>query len=90
MTTRFPSRKLSVLKVAPMLAIICLGKKETLSPRFIRPFEIIEHIGKIAYKFALPGTSLHNIFYVSMLKKNVLDSSHVLVYRLIQVHEDLK
>ena len=47
------------------------GKKGRLSPRFGGPFKIIERIGKVANKLALPGelSSVQNVFHVSMLKK---------------------
>ena len=55
------------------------------------PFEIIERIGKVAYKLALSPelSSVHNVFHVSMLKKYVSDPSHVLTQDAIEVQEDL-
>ena len=62
-----------------------------MSPRYIGPFEILEIIGKIAYRLALPPNlySVHNVFHVSMLKKYIHDPSHVLEHKPIEVHEDL-
>ncbi|KAL5556962.1 hypothetical protein UlMin_039198 [Ulmus minor] len=79
------------LKVAPMKGVMRFGKKGKLSPRFIGPFEILERIGKVAYKLALPSelAAVHNVFHVSMLRKYVSDPSHVLVSEPIEVREDL-
>ena len=54
-----------------MNGVMRFGKKGKLSPHFIGPFEILERIGEVAYKLALPPSlaSVHNVFHVSMLKK---------------------
>ncbi|KAL5548306.1 hypothetical protein UlMin_003537 [Ulmus minor] len=74
-----------------MKGVMRFGKKGKLSPRYIGPFEILERIGKVAYKLALPSelSAVHNVFHVSMLRKYILDPSHVLVSELIEVQEDL-
>ncbi|KAL5548319.1 hypothetical protein UlMin_003550 [Ulmus minor] len=79
------------LKVAPMKGIMRFRKKGKLSPRYIGPFEILERIGKVAYKLALPPdlSAVHNVFHVSMLRKYVSDPSHVLENKPIDVREDL-
>ena len=66
------------------------GKKGKLSPRYIGSFEIIECIGEVAYRLALPPalSRLHDVFHVSMLKKYFHDPSHVLSYESLDV--DLK
>ena len=59
------------LKVAPLKGVTRFGKKGKLRPRFIGPFEILQRIGKVAYRLALSPdlAAVHNVFHVSMLKK---------------------
>jgi hypothetical protein len=68
------------LKAAPMKGITKFGKKGKLNPHFIGPFEILERIGHVAYRLALPLNlaGVHDVFHVSMLKKYISDSSHVI------------
>ena len=68
------------LKVAPFKGVIRFEKRGKQNPRYIRPYEVLEQIGKAAHRLALPPNlaSVHNVFHVSMLKKYVLDKSHVL------------
>ena len=42
-------------------------------------FEILERVGTLAYKVALPPylSKIHNVFYISTLMKYVFDASHV-------------
>ena len=58
------------LKVSPRTDILRFGKKEKLSPRYVGPYEILEKVGPLAYKLALPKelASIYNIFHVSMLR----------------------
>ncbi len=46
------------------------GKKGKLGPRFIGPYEVIERVGPIAYRLALPLEldKIHYVFHVSMLR----------------------
>ena len=79
------------IKIAPMKGVMRFGKKGKLSPRYTGPFEILERVGKVAYKLALPPelASMHNVFHVSMLKKYVPDPSHVLSQEPVEVQTDL-
>ena len=79
------------LKVSPWRKILRFGQKGKLSPRFIGPYEILECIGPMAYRLALPPelAKLHDVFYMSMLRRYRSDKSHILPVQEIQVHEDL-
>ena len=59
------------LKISPMKGVMRLGKKRKFSPRSVGPYEILQHLGEVAYEFALPvePTYVHPFFHVSMLKK---------------------
>ena len=62
-----------------------------MSPRFIGPNEILERIGPVAYRLALPPelAKLHDVFHVSMLMRYRSNESHILPVQEIQVQEDL-
>ena len=76
------------LKVSPWRKILRFGKKGKLSPRVIGPYEILERIGRVAYRLALPLEliKLHNVFHVSMLRRYRFDGSHILPVQVVQVH----
>ena len=57
-----------------------------LSPRYCGPFEVLERIGPVAYKLALPAnTRAHNVFHVSLHKKYVHDPNNVIYWDVIRV-----
>ena len=68
------------LRVSPWKEIMRFGNKGKLSPRYIGPYEIIEKVGPLAYKLALPPelARIHNVFHVSMLRRYRSDPSHVI------------
>ncbi|KAL0560581.1 hypothetical protein IC582_000990 [Cucumis melo] len=79
------------LKVAPMKGVLRFEKKGKLSPRFVGPFEILERIGPVAYRLALPlsFSAVHDIFHISMLRRYVADPTHVVDFEPLQINEDL-
>ncbi|KAA0033475.1 pol protein [Cucumis melo var. makuwa] len=79
------------LKVAPMRGVLRFERRGKLSPRFVGPFEIVERIGPVAYRLALPPSlsTVHDVFHVSMLRKYVLDPSHVVDYEPLEIDENL-
>ena len=70
---------------------VSFGKKRKFSPRYIEPNEILERIGPVAYRIALPPTmsNIHNVFHVFMMHKHAGDPSHVIRYEPLQIREDL-
>ncbi|KAL0537055.1 hypothetical protein IC582_026023 [Cucumis melo] len=79
------------LKVAPMRGVVRFERRGKLSPRFVGPFEILERIGPVAYRLALPPSlsTVHDVFHVSMLRKYVPDPSHVVDYEPLEIDENL-
>ncbi|XP_074590633.1 uncharacterized protein LOC141846492 [Curcuma longa] len=68
------------LRVSPTKGVKRFGLRGKLALRYIGPFEILERIGEVAYRLALPPTltGVHNVFDVSMLRKYVPHPSHAL------------
>ena len=77
-------------KVSSWKKILRLGRKGKPSPRCIGPYEILERVGPVAYRLALPLelAKLHDVFHVSMLRRYRSDTSHILPVQDIQVQED--
>ena len=67
------------------------GKNGKLSPRFIGPYKVIEKVGPVAYKLALPPEleKIHNVCHVSMLRRYRSDLSHVVSSETIELRPDL-
>ena len=78
------------LRVMPKRGVVRLGKRGKLSPRFIGPFEILETVGTVAYRLALPPSmsGVHEVFHVSMLQKYTPDPAHVVDWGQIEVDRD--
>ena len=79
------------IKVQPMKGVTRFGKRGKLSPRYIGPFEILEKVGTVAYRVALPPAlaAVHNVFHISMLRKYVADPSHILNAEMLPIRDHL-
>ncbi|KAL4347857.1 hypothetical protein GQ457_17G010820 [Hibiscus cannabinus] len=79
------------LKVSPWKKVLRFGKKGKLNPRYIGPFEVLEKVGLVAYRLALPPEfdKIQKIFHVSMLRKYRSDPSYVLEPEKVELNPDL-
>ena len=71
----------------PKKGVVRFGKREKLSSRFIGPFEILERVGTVAYRLALPPSmsGVHEVFHFSMLWRYTPDPAHVVDWEEIEV-----
>ena len=74
----------------PKRGVARFSKRGKLSPRFIGPLEILERVGTVAYRLALPlsMSGVHEVFHISMLQRYTLDPAHVVDWGKIEVDTD--
>ncbi|GJR71035.1 hypothetical protein Tco_0355434 [Tanacetum coccineum] len=74
-----------------MEGVIRFGKCGKLSPRYVRPFKILDRVGLVAYKLELPDElrGIHNTFHVSNLKKCLADENMIIPLEEIQLDDKL-
>ena len=74
----------------PKRRVVRFGKRGKLSPTFIGPFEILDRVGTVAYRLALPPSmsDVHEVFHVSMLRRCTPDPAHVVDWGEIEVDTD--
>ncbi|XP_075515618.1 uncharacterized protein LOC142550272 [Primulina tabacum] len=79
------------VKVSPMKGVVRFSKAGKLNPRYVGPFEILEKVGTLAYRLALPPSMsrIHNVFHVSQLGKYIPDPSHVLEAEPLMIESNL-
>ncbi|GJX83507.1 putative reverse transcriptase domain-containing protein [Tanacetum coccineum] len=80
-----------LLKVSHWKGMVRFRNKGKLAPRFVRPFEIIEKVGPVAYMLDLPEEldGVHDTFYVSNHKKCLADPTLQVPLDEIQVDAKL-
>nr|GEY11848.1 hypothetical protein [Tanacetum cinerariifolium] len=71
--------------------VVRFGEKGKLAPRFVGPFEIIKKVGPVAYRLDLleEFNGVHDTFYVSNLKKCLVDPTLQMPLDEIQVNAKL-
>ena len=79
------------IKVSPWKGIMRFGKKGKLSPRYVGPYEVLERVGELAYRLALPPelSQMHDVFHICMLRKHVPKTSHVVQPTPVELQQDL-
>ena len=79
------------LKVSLSKGIRHFGKKGKLKPKYIEPFEVLQWIGAVAYRIALPPelSHVHDVFHVSILRKYIHDPTHMINHYPLDVSKDL-
>nr|GEZ56772.1 hypothetical protein [Tanacetum cinerariifolium] len=80
-TLEFEVGDMVLLKVSPCKGAVRFGKREKLSPRYIRPFKILARVGPVAYTLELPEELkwIHNTFHVLNLKKYLAEGDIVVL-----------
>ncbi|XP_010675340.1 uncharacterized protein LOC104891354 [Beta vulgaris subsp. vulgaris] len=78
-------------KVLPTKGVIRFDKKGKLSAKHIGPYEILQRVGKVAYKLTLPMEfeKMHDAFHIFQLKRYILDENHVLEPERIEIDSSL-
>ena len=63
-----------------MKGMMRYGRKGKLSPRYVRPYQILQPVGDMAYENSLPAelASDHPVFHVYMLKNFLGDPASIL------------
>jgi len=79
------------LKVSSLKGSIRFAQKGKLAPRYVGPFEILQKVGPVAYRLALPPAlqGIHDVFHVSNLRRYTSDPNHVIPYEPLQLKENL-
>ena len=79
-----------LLKVSPCKGVTRFGVKGKLAPRYIGPFPIVQRVGVVAYRLALPPelSHVHDVIHVSKLRKCQPDPEAVVQWYDVPIQED--
>ncbi|GJU68455.1 hypothetical protein Tco_1254714 [Tanacetum coccineum] len=80
-----------LLKVSRWKGVKLFGKRSKLSPRYVRPFGIVERFGLVAYRLRLPQehVGIHDTFHVSNMKKCLADINFHVPLEEIKIDDKL-
>ena len=80
-----------MLKISPTKGVVRFGLRGKLNPRYVGPYEILERIGDMAYRLALPPSleGVHNVFHVSMLRKYIRDPDQIIALEPLKIQANL-
>jgi hypothetical protein len=85
----FKTRDHVYLRVRPRKSSLRMTAYSKLAPCYCGPFEVLDRVGPIEYRLELPPiVNAHNVFHVSLLKKYVCDSNHIIDWYVIQVEPE--
>jgi hypothetical protein len=90
-TVTIPDWRLRLSSSISHSRYLAVRRKRKLAPRYIRPFEILEVCGPVAYRLQLPPqlTAIHDIFHVSQLRKCVKVPTEIIDPQTIEIQSDL-
>ena len=79
------------LKISPIKRVKRVDKKGKISLRYVGPYRILSHFGKVAYELELPSdlASVHPVFHVSLLQKCIGDPAVIVSLEGVDIQNDL-
>ena len=78
------------LKVMTKKGVVRFSKRGKISPRYIKPFEVLKRVVTVAYWLTLPPSlsSVHAVFHVSMLRNYTPYPTHEVDWGKLVVDAD--
>ncbi|XP_024032900.1 uncharacterized protein LOC112095344 [Morus notabilis] len=79
-----------LLRVSSCKGITRFGMKGKLASRYIGPFQIVQRVGVVAYRLALPPelSHVHNVFHVSILRECKPDPEAIVQWYDVPIQYD--
>lgn len=87
----FQVEDLVFLKISLNKKVMRFDKSSKLSPRYMRPFDILRRVSGVTYQLALlmTLTSTHDVFHISVLKKYIPNVAHKIDFSKLEIQEDM-